>query len=154
MFQLDLIAVQCPLSDNLGEDCPVFENLFEFCQLYAGGTIVANKTLSKLINFVACRNSRKRVYQVLCTRLYFKNSEWQYGRCFSCISHGYSPLLICSVYFAEQENLNSKSYLSTIKVQVLESLRCIQHAPGVQMQEVSLSFLSLYNSVASQVILC
>ncbi|RZR77078.1 hypothetical protein BHM03_00002054 [Ensete ventricosum] len=40
MFQLDLIAVQCPLSDNLGEDCPVFENLFEFCQLYAGGTIV------------------------------------------------------------------------------------------------------------------
>ncbi|WOL17060.1 histone deacetylase 9 isoform X4 [Canna indica] len=32
------------------------------------------------------------------------------------------------------ENLNSKSYLSTIKVQVLESLRCIQHAPRVQMQ--------------------
>ncbi|WOK93218.1 histone deacetylase 9 isoform X4 [Canna indica] len=33
-----------------------------------------------------------------------------------------------------KENLNSKSYLSTIKVQVLESLRCIQHAPRVQMQ--------------------
>lgn len=36
-----------------------------------------------------------------------------------------------------QENLNSKSYISTIKMQVLENLRCIQHAPGVQMQEVS-----------------
>ncbi|KAL3612844.1 hypothetical protein D5086_003864 [Populus alba] len=35
------------------------------------------------------------------------------------------------------ENLNSKSYLSTIKMQVLENLRCIQHAPSVQMQEVS-----------------
>lgn len=39
--------------------------------------------------------------------------------------------------FALQENLNSKSYLSTIKVQVLENLRNIQHAPSVQMQEVS-----------------
>jgi hypothetical protein len=38
---------------------------------------------------------------------------------------------------SEQENLNSKSYLSTIKMQVLENLRCIQHAPSVQMQEVS-----------------
>ncbi|CAJ2646957.1 unnamed protein product [Trifolium pratense] len=27
------------------------------------------------------------------------------------------------------ENLNSKSYLSSIKMQVLENLRCIQHAP-------------------------
>ena len=36
-----------------------------------------------------------------------------------------------------QENLNSKSYLGTIKVQVLENLRYIQHAPSVQMQEVS-----------------
>ncbi|KAF9596994.1 hypothetical protein IFM89_014708 [Coptis chinensis] len=35
------------------------------------------------------------------------------------------------------ENLNSKSYISTIKAQVLESLRYIQHAPSVQMQEVS-----------------
>ncbi|KAL5130463.1 Histone deacetylase 9 [Glycine soja] len=35
------------------------------------------------------------------------------------------------------ENLNSKSYLSTIKMQVLENLRCIQHAPSVQMQEGS-----------------
>ncbi|ONI01114.1 hypothetical protein PRUPE_6G122500 [Prunus persica] len=33
------------------------------------------------------------------------------------------------------ENLNSKSYISTIKMQVLENLRCIQHAPNVQMQE-------------------
>ncbi|ONK77611.1 uncharacterized protein A4U43_C02F8530 [Asparagus officinalis] len=38
------------------------------------------------------------------------------------------------------ENFNSKSYLSAIKVQVLESLRCIQHAPGVQMQEVPPDF--------------
>ena len=37
----------------------------------------------------------------------------------------------------DQENLNSKSYLSTIKMQVLENLRYIQHAPSVQMQEVS-----------------
>ncbi|MBA0684004.1 hypothetical protein Goari_025621 [Gossypium aridum] len=38
------------------------------------------------------------------------------------------------------ENLNSKSYLSTIKMQVLENLRSIQHAPGVQMQEVPPDF--------------
>ncbi|KAH7542016.1 hypothetical protein FEM48_Zijuj02G0028800 [Ziziphus jujuba var. spinosa] len=38
------------------------------------------------------------------------------------------------------ENLNSKSYLSTIKVQVLENLRYIQHAPSVQMQEVPPDF--------------
>ncbi|KAF2300780.1 hypothetical protein GH714_015745 [Hevea brasiliensis] len=38
------------------------------------------------------------------------------------------------------ENLNSKSYISTIKMQVLENLRCIQHAPGVQMQEVPPDF--------------
>ncbi|KAF6151769.1 hypothetical protein GIB67_010343 [Kingdonia uniflora] len=36
-----------------------------------------------------------------------------------------------------RENLNNKSYLSGIKVQVMESLRHIQHAPGVQMHEVS-----------------
>nr|XP_023884496.1 histone deacetylase 9 isoform X1 [Quercus suber] len=42
--------------------------------------------------------------------------------------------------FVEQENLNSKSYLSTIKMQVFENLRCIQHAPGVQMQEVPPDF--------------
>ncbi|KAH9699929.1 Histone deacetylase [Citrus sinensis] len=40
----------------------------------------------------------------------------------------------------EQENLNSKSYLSTIKMQVLENLRSIQHAPSVQMQEVPPDF--------------
>lgn len=38
------------------------------------------------------------------------------------------------------ENLNSKSHLSAIKVQVMESLRCIQHAPGVQMHEVPPDF--------------
>lgn len=35
-----------------------------------------------------------------------------------------------------QDNLNSKSYLSTIKMQVFENLRKIQHAPSVQMHEV------------------
>ncbi|KAG0493024.1 hypothetical protein HPP92_006422 [Vanilla planifolia] len=39
-----------------------------------------------------------------------------------------------------KENLNSKTYLSSIKMQVLESLRLIQHAPGVQMQEVPPDF--------------
>ncbi|KAF9673130.1 hypothetical protein SADUNF_Sadunf11G0116600 [Salix dunnii] len=38
------------------------------------------------------------------------------------------------------ENLNSKSYLSTIKIQVMENLRSIQHAPSVQMQEVPPDF--------------
>ncbi|KAJ8440504.1 hypothetical protein Cgig2_022945 [Carnegiea gigantea] len=38
------------------------------------------------------------------------------------------------------ENLNSKSYITTIKMQVLENLRCIQHAPSVQMQEVPPDF--------------
>ncbi|KAL6575769.1 Histone deacetylase 9 [Orobanche hederae] len=33
------------------------------------------------------------------------------------------------------ENLNSKSYLNTIRQQVCENLSAIQHAPGVQMQE-------------------
>lgn len=47
------------------------------------------------------------------------------------------PVLInCLMMLSEQENLNSKSYLGTIKMQVMENLRCIQHAPGVQMQEV------------------
>jgi len=44
----------------------------------------------------------------------------------------------------EQDNLNSKTYLSSIKVQVMESLRSIQHAPGVQMQEVRLSLLGCW----------
>ncbi|KAF5205100.1 Histone deacetylase [Thalictrum thalictroides] len=38
------------------------------------------------------------------------------------------------------ENYNSKSYISTIKSQVLESLRYIQHAPSVQMHEVPPDF--------------
>ncbi|EPS60094.1 histone deacetylase, partial [Genlisea aurea] len=33
------------------------------------------------------------------------------------------------------ENLNSKSYLNTIRQQVCENLNSIQHAPGVQMHE-------------------
>lgn len=40
-----------------------------------------------------------------------------------------------------QDNLNSKSYIGTIKMQVLENLRCIQHAPSVQLQEVSIHWL-------------
>ncbi|CAM6126040.1 unnamed protein product [Calypogeia fissa] len=36
----------------------------------------------------------------------------------------------------QMENQNGKTYLSTIKMQVLENLRSIQHAPGVQMHEV------------------
>ncbi|KAL6499748.1 Histone deacetylase 9 [Orobanche gracilis] len=38
------------------------------------------------------------------------------------------------------ENLNSKSYLNTIRQQVCENLSAIQHAPGVQMQEVPPDF--------------
>ncbi|KAL6841214.1 hypothetical protein ACP4OV_028987 [Aristida adscensionis] len=38
------------------------------------------------------------------------------------------------------DNYNSKTYLSSIKVQVMECLRSIQHAPGVQMQEVPPDF--------------
>ncbi|GMN56285.1 hypothetical protein TIFTF001_025405 [Ficus carica] len=38
------------------------------------------------------------------------------------------------------DNMNSKSYLGAIKVQVLENLRYIQHAPSVQMQEVPPDF--------------
>lgn len=38
------------------------------------------------------------------------------------------------------ENLNSKTYLNYIRGQVLENLRSIQHAPGVQMHEVPPDF--------------
>ncbi|XP_051143603.1 histone deacetylase 9 isoform X3 [Andrographis paniculata] len=38
------------------------------------------------------------------------------------------------------ENLNSKSYINTIRQQVCENLSSIQHAPGVQMQEVPPDF--------------
>jgi histone deacetylase 1/2 len=34
------------------------------------------------------------------------------------------------------ENLNGKTYLSTIKMQVMENLRRIAHSPSVQMHEV------------------
>ncbi|CAL9191480.1 unnamed protein product [Musa hybrid cultivar] len=52
----------------------------------------------------------------------------------------FAPDYTLKIPNGNMENLNSKSYLSTIKVQVLESLRCIQHAPGVQMQEVPPDF--------------
>ncbi|PHU03726.1 Histone deacetylase 1 [Capsicum chinense] len=45
------------------------------------------------------------------------------------------------------ENMNSKSYIGTIKMQVMENLRCLQHAPGVQMQEVSQVHLSKFRIV-------
>nr|GEV20576.1 histone deacetylase 9 isoform X1 [Tanacetum cinerariifolium] len=38
------------------------------------------------------------------------------------------------------DNFNSKSYLGNLKMQVLENLRSIQHAPSVQMQEVPPDF--------------
>ncbi|KAG8387524.1 hypothetical protein BUALT_Bualt02G0030000 [Buddleja alternifolia] len=38
------------------------------------------------------------------------------------------------------ENLNSKSYLNSIRQQVCENLSSIQHAPGVQMHEVPPDF--------------
>lgn len=50
--------------------------------------------------------------------------------------------VIVFVLLNEQENLNSKAYLGTIKMQVLENLRSIQHAPSVQMQEVRVAVKS------------
>ncbi|RWR82511.1 histone deacetylase 9 [Cinnamomum micranthum f. kanehirae] len=52
----------------------------------------------------------------------------------------FGPDYSLKIQNGNMENLNSKTYLSTIKVQVLESLRCIQHAPSVQMQEVPPDF--------------
>ncbi|KAF3779053.1 Histone deacetylase 9 [Nymphaea thermarum] len=52
----------------------------------------------------------------------------------------FGPDYLLKIQHGNIENLNSKSYLSTIKMQVLENLRCIQHAPGVQMQEVPPDF--------------
>ncbi|XP_014619624.1 histone deacetylase 9 isoform X2 [Glycine max] len=48
----------------------------------------------------------------------------------------FAPEFSLKIPNGQIENLNSKSYLSTIKMQVLENLRCIQHAPSVQMQEL------------------
>ncbi|KAI3678920.1 hypothetical protein L6452_38224 [Arctium lappa] len=45
------------------------------------------------------------------------------------------------------ENFNSKSYLGTIKMQVMENLRCIQHAPSVQMKEVTCAARGVYCSI-------
>ncbi|XP_039014204.1 histone deacetylase 9-like isoform X2 [Hibiscus syriacus] len=52
----------------------------------------------------------------------------------------FEPECLLSIPNGHIENLNSRSYLSTIKMQVLENLRSIQHAPGVQMQEVPPDF--------------
>ncbi|KAK9939123.1 hypothetical protein M0R45_015831 [Rubus argutus] len=52
----------------------------------------------------------------------------------------FSPEFSLRIPNGHIENLNSKSYLSTIKMQVLENLRCIQHAPSVQLQEVPPDF--------------
>ncbi|XP_022957985.1 histone deacetylase 9 isoform X2 [Cucurbita moschata] len=52
----------------------------------------------------------------------------------------FSPDHLLRIPSGHMENLNTKSYLSTIKTQVLENLRFIQHAPGVQMQEVPPDF--------------
>jgi hypothetical protein len=37
---------------------------------------------------------------------------------------------------ATMENLNTRQYLETIKQQVLENLRLLQAAPGVQMEQM------------------
>ncbi|KAJ0810219.1 putative histone deacetylase [Helianthus annuus] len=52
----------------------------------------------------------------------------------------FAPECSLRIPTAHIENFNSKSYLGTIKMQVLENLRCIQHAPSVQMQEVPPDF--------------
>jgi len=52
----------------------------------------------------------------------------------------FAPDYTLKVANLNMDNLNSKTYLSSIKVQVMESLRSIQHAPGVQMQEVPPDF--------------
>lgn len=41
------------------------------------------------------------------------------------------------------ENLNSKQYLENVKIRVLEQLRALQGAPGVQMIEVPPDFLTM-----------
>ncbi|KAG6632163.1 hypothetical protein CIPAW_13G139600 [Carya illinoinensis] len=52
----------------------------------------------------------------------------------------FSPEYSLRIPSGHIENLNSKSYLGTIKAQVFENLQSIQHAPGVQMQEVPPDF--------------
>ncbi|MBA0587596.1 histone deacetylase 9 isoform X3 [Gossypium hirsutum] len=52
----------------------------------------------------------------------------------------FAPDCLLNIPNGHIENLNSKSYLKTITMQVLENLRSIQHAPGVQMQEVPPDF--------------
>ncbi|XP_042456533.1 histone deacetylase 9 [Zingiber officinale] len=52
----------------------------------------------------------------------------------------FAPDFTLKIPNGNMENLNSKSYLGTIRFQVLECLRSIQHAPGVQMQEIPPDF--------------
>ncbi|CAL5017153.1 unnamed protein product [Urochloa decumbens] len=52
----------------------------------------------------------------------------------------FAPDYTLKVPNLNMDNLNSKTYLGSIKMQVMESLRSIQHAPGVQMQEVPPDF--------------
>ncbi|KMZ72406.1 Histone deacetylase 9 [Zostera marina] len=52
----------------------------------------------------------------------------------------FAPDYSLKLQSGSMENYNSKSYLSSIKVQILESLRHLQHAPGVQMHEVPPDF--------------
>ena len=49
----------------------------------------------------------------------------------------FGPQYKLKTYSYQQiENMNVKSYIEQIKKQVLENLKCIEHAPGVQMSEV------------------
>ena len=64
-------------------------------------------------------------------------------------------LLILRMQVLQQENLNGKTYLSTIKQQIMENLRRIAHAPSVQMHEVlgNLFFYSGFQFVCEKLIL-
>ena len=45
------------------------------------------------------------------------------------------------------ENANATKYLNNIKQQVLEQLRCLEHAPSVQMHEVELCSSMYHRSI-------
>ena len=49
------------------------------------------------------------------------------------------------------ENANATKYLNQIKQQVLEQLRCLEHAPSVQMHEVEFSN-NIYDYIKSSFI--
>ncbi|OEL19738.1 Histone deacetylase 9 [Dichanthelium oligosanthes] len=82
----------------------------------------------------------------------FLDMEFYFGIFFAEIPNNeyieyFAPHYTLKVPNLNMDNLNSKTYLSSIKVQVMESLRSIQHAPGVQMQEVRLSVLLVVDYV-------